>query len=265
MTELRKYSFLGLTAIRSSFAYLGEQLFGLVFLGVILFIFLQLWRATFAGAGAAKLGDLSLAQMIWYLAIAEGVVMSRPRISSEVDQEVRSGSLSVQLLRPLEYPLAKLAASFGERLVLFGLIAGTGCLLALIFVGTIGFSLAGIGLFLVVLPIALLLDNIGFLMVGLSAFWFEDTTGLTLIYSRMTMILGGMLVPLELFPDFARAIVQWLPFSSVVYAPARLFVHPNLELFWGVIVRQGLSLLILGLIVFFVYRAGLKRIHSNGG
>jgi ABC-2 type transport system permease protein len=265
MIELRKYSFLGLTAIRSSFAYLGEQLFGLVFLAVILFIFLQLWRATFAGAGETKLGDLSLAQMIWYLAIAEGVVMSRPPISSEVDQDVRSGSLSVQLLRPLAYPLAKLSASFGERLVRFGLIAGTGCLLALIFVGTIPFSLEGFGLFLIVLPIALLLDTLGFLMVGLSAFWLEDTSGFTLIYSRMTMILGGMLVPLELFPDFAKPIVEWLPFSGAVYAPARLFVHPNLELFSSVIVRQGLSLLILSLIVFFVYRAGLKRIHSNGG
>ncbi len=265
MTQLRKYSFLGLTAIRSSFAYLGEQLFGLVFLGVILFIFLQLWRATFAGAGAVKLGDLSLGQMIWYLAIAEGVVMSRPKIASEVDQDVRSGSLSVQLLRPLEYPLAKLTSSFGERLVLFGLIAGTGCLLALIFVGTIPFSIKGLGSFLLVLPIALLLDTLGFLMVGLSAFWLEDTSGFTLIYSRMTMVLGGMLIPLELFPDFAKPIVEWLPFSSAVYAPARLFVCPNLELFWGVIVRQGLSLVVLGLIVFLLYRAGLKRIHSNGG
>jgi ABC-2 type transport system permease protein len=102
-------------------------------------------------------------------------------------------------------------------------------------------------------------------MVGLCAFWIEDTSGFTLIYSRMTMILGGMLVPLELFPDFARPIVEWLPFSSVVYAPARLFVRPNLELFASVIVRQTLSLLILSLIVFLIYRAGLKRIHSNGG
>jgi ABC-2 type transport system permease protein len=265
MIEVRKYSFLGLTAIRSSFAYLGEQLFGLVFLAVILFIFLQLWRATFAGAGEVKLGDLSLAQMIWYLAIAEGVVMSRPAISSDVDQDVRSGSLSVQLLRPLEYPLAKLASSFGERLVRFGLIAGTGCLLALVFVGTIPFSIKGFGLFLIVLPIALLLDTLGFLMVGLCAFWLEDTSGFTLIYSRMTMILGGMLVPLELFPDFARPIVAWLPFSSVVYAPARFFVHPSFEFFSEVIVRQGLSLLILSLIVFLIYRAGLKRVHSNGG
>jgi ABC-2 type transport system permease protein len=265
MIELRKYGFLGLTAIRSSFAYLGEQFFGLVFLGVILFIFLQLWRATFAGAGEVKLGDLSLAQMIWYLAIAEGVVMSRPPISSEVDQEVRSGSLSVQLLRPLEYPLARLSSSFAERLVNFGLIAGTGCLLAFIFVGTIPLSLEGLGLFLIVLPLALLLDNIGFLMVGLSAFWLEDTSGFTLIYSRMTMILGGMLVPLELFPDFARGIVEWLPFSSAVYAPARLFVHPSFEFFSSVIVRQSLSVLILGVIVALIYRAGLKRIHSNGG
>jgi ABC-2 type transport system permease protein len=265
MIELRKYGFLGLTAIRSSFAYLGEQLFGLVFLAVILFIFLQLWRATFAGSGQERLGDLSLAQMVWYLAMTEGMVMSRPRISNEVDQDVRSGALSVQLLRPLEYPLAKLAASFGERLVRFGLIAGTGCLIALVFVGTIPFNLEGLGLFALMLPIALFLDNLGFLLVGLCAFWFEDTSGLTLIYSRMTMILGGMLIPLELFPEVAQPILRWLPFSSIVYAPARLFVHPSFEFFGAAIVRQGLSLLVLGALVILVYRAGLKQIQSNGG
>ena len=265
MIELRKYSFLGLTAIRSSFAYLGEQLFGLVFLAVILFIFLQLWRATFAGSGQERLGDLSLAQMVWYLAVTEAMVMSRPRLSSEVDQDVRSGALSVQLLRPLEYPLSKLASGFGERLVRFGLIAGTGCLIALVFVGTIPFNLEGLGLFVVVLPLAMFLDNLGFLLVGLCAFWLEDTSGLTLIYSRMTMILGGMLIPLELFPEAVQPILSWLPFSSIVYAPARLFVNPSFEFFNSVIVRQGLSLIVLSVLVFLVYRMGLKQIQSNGG
>ena len=118
---------------------------------------------------------------------------------------------------------------------------------------------------MVVLPLAMFLDNLGFLLVGLCAFWLEDTSGLTLIYSRMTMILGGMLIPLELFPEAAQPILSWLPFSSIVYAPARLFVNPSFEFFSSVIVRQGLSLIVLSVLVFLVYRMGLKQIQSNGG
>jgi hypothetical protein len=67
----------------------------------------------------------------------------------------------------------------------------------------------------------------GFLIIGLTAFWLEDTVGITLIYSRMTMILGGMLLPLELFPPVFKTALKMLPFGYIVSGPARLFVHPD--------------------------------------
>ena len=42
------------------------------------------------------------------------------------------------------------------------------------------------------------------------------------------MILGGMLIPLELFPERMQPILRALPFAGIVYGPARMFVHPDL-------------------------------------
>ena len=67
-----------------------------------------------------------------------------------------------------------------------------------------------------------ILDFQGMFLIGLGAFWLEDTSGLLLIYSRVTMILGGMLIPLELFPESWQPVLRVLPFSSMVYGPARL-------------------------------------------
>lgn len=265
MISIRKYTWIGLTAARSNLAYLGEVAARTLFLGVILYIFLQLWRVTYAETGATQLGGLTLAQMLWYLAMTEAITLSAPRIAPEVDQDVRTGALAVQLIRPLAYPLARLWTALGERLVRFVLNALVGAAIALLIVGPIAFSPAGLLLFALSLPLSFVLDFLGNFLIGLAAFWIEDTSGLTLIYSRVTMILGGMLIPLELFPSAIQPILRALPFASIVYGPARMFVQPSAAFLAGLVLRQGLAVALFTLAVALVYRAALRRIHSNGG
>src|SRR6476659_5450627 len=139
MIGLRKYTWLGLIAARSNLAYLGEVVTRTLFLAVILYIFLQLWRVTYSETGALTLG-----QMLWYLAMTEAITLSTPRVAQEVDQDVRTGALAVQLIRPLDYPLARLWMTLGERLVRFGLNIVVGTVLALLLVGPIMFTPLGL-------------------------------------------------------------------------------------------------------------------------
>jgi ABC-2 type transport system permease protein len=261
----QKYGWVGLIAARSSLAYAGEVATRIIFLGVILFIFLQLWRVTYAGTAASELGGFSLTQMLWYLAMTEAIMLSRGKVTLEVDEDVRSGALAVQLIRPLSYPLYRLFTALGERLISFSLSAVAGTVIVLVLVGPISFSFTGLILFALALPLAFVLDFLSFFCIGLCAFWLEDTSGLMLIYSRLTMILGGMLIPLELFPEWSQSVLRALPFSSIVYGPAKLFVTPSLEFFLDLLLRQGLATLVGAVLVMFVYRAGLKRISAQGG
>lgn len=265
MIGLRKYTWIGLTSARSNIAYLGEVATRVIFLGVILYIFLQLWRATYAQTGAAQLGGLTLTQMLWYLAMTESITLSGPRVAQEVDQDVRTGALSVQLIRPLSYPLYRLWTTLGERLTRFLLNVVVGAAIALLFVGPIPFSLGGLALLVPALLLAFVLDFLGHFLIGLAAFWLEDTGGLTLIYSRVTMILGGMMLPLDLFPDSWQPVLKALPFASMVYGPARMFVRPDPAYLGELVLRQGIAILLLAAAVALVYRAALKRIHANGG
>jgi ABC-2 type transport system permease protein len=265
MLSLRKYSWLGLTSARSNLAYLGEVAARTLFLAVILYIFLRLWRVTYAETGSARLGGLTLPQMLWYLVMTEAIMLSAPRVAQEVDQDVRTGALAVQLIRPLDYPLARLWTTLGERLVRFCMTLAVGAALALLLVGPIAFTPAGLATLALALPLAFVLDFLGNFLIGLAAFWLEDTTGLTLIYSRVTMILGGMLIPLELFPSALQPVLRALPFASIVYGPARLFVAPDVGFLAALALRQSLTIAAFALAVALVYRAALRRIHANGG
>jgi ABC-2 type transport system permease protein len=265
MMALRKYTWIGLTAARSNLAYLSEVAARTVFLAVILYIFLRLWQVTCGDTGATQLGGLTLPQMLWYLVMTETLTLSAPRVAPEIDQDVRTGALAVQLIRPLSYPLARLWSTLGERAVRFGLNLVVGAAIALLLVGPIAFSVGGLLLFLLALPFAFTLDFLGQFLIGMGAFWLEDTSGLLLIYSRITMILGGMLIPLELFPQAVQPWLRALPFSSIIYGPARMFVHPDAAFLRDLIVRQGLAIVVLSGAVALVYRAGIRRIHANGG
>ena len=265
MIAARKYAWVGYTSARSNVAYLVEVATRVIFLGVILYIFLQLWRVTYTETNAQQLGGLTLAQMLWYLVMTESLTLSNPLIAEEVDQDVRTGGLAIQLIRPLSYPFYRLWAALGERAVRFSMNAAIGSIIALAFVGPIPFTVGGLLMFVVSLPFAFVLHFQGMFLIGLGAFWLEDTSGLRLIYSRTTMILGGMLIPLELFPDGWQPILRVLPFSGMVYGPARMFVQPDPTFLADLIVRQGIAMIVFALLIAVVYRAAIKRINANGG
>jgi ABC-2 type transport system permease protein len=171
----------------------------------------------------------------------------------------------VQLIRPLSYPLYRLWTTLGERLVRFLLNMAVGAAIAWLFVGQIPLSLAGLSLFIPALLLAFILDFLGHFLVGLAAFWLEDTSGLMLIYSRVTMILGGMLLPLELFPVAWQPLLRALPFAGMVYGPSRLFVQPDAAFLADLALKQAISIVLFSVAVAAIYHAALKRIHANGG
>ncbi|MFX6435377.1 hypothetical protein ABTG69_19530, partial [Acinetobacter baumannii] len=90
-------------------------------------------------------------------------------------------------------------------------------------------------------------------------------SGLFLIYSRGTMLIGGALLPIELYPDAIQPLLKMLPFANVAYAPAQLFVNPSLTDLVLVLSRQLFGVALLGSAVYLVYRVAQKRVFVNGG
>lgn len=265
MKALRKYLAVASVAARSNLAYFGEAASRVLFLGVILYIFMRLWKVTYSETGATQLGGFTLEQMLWYLAATETIMLSAPRVALAVDEDVRTGALTLQLVRPFAYPMYRLWTTLGERTVRFGVNAVAAAAVAWVLVGPIPWNPLGLLAFLVALPLAFTIDFLGNFLIGLGAFWLEDTSGLVLLYSRVTMILGGMLIPLELFPDAMIPVLKALPFAGMVNGPATAFVRPDLAELAVLLVRQGLSVLVFSLLIALVYRAALRRVFSNGG
>ena len=103
------------------------------------------------------------------------------------------------------------------------------------------------------------------LIIGLSAFWAEDTSAFRWIYDKMLWIFGGIFLPFSILPDKYQSLIQLLPFNQMLYAPARMIVSFNIQEFYKNFVIQIVWIIILSLLVRWMYKKGTKNLSVNAG
>ncbi|GCE06741.1 multidrug ABC transporter permease [Dictyobacter aurantiacus] len=260
-----KYLAILRVSVLNNLAYIMEVFFRALMLVVLVFVLTQLWKTTFALRGARVLSGFTIADMIWYLVAAEAIALSLPALTRRIDQEVRSGQLAYLLGRPSSYVLYNYAHYLGERLVRLLMNAVVGALLALLMAGLPHFTWQGVLAWPLVALLALSIDFVMHFSIGLLAFWSEETQSFSLIFSRLTLVLGGVLAPLEIFPQPLRSIAQSLPFSAILYGPSRTLVHFEAARLLSLLVQQCLTLLAVIAIMLIIYRFALRRVNINGG
>lgn len=260
-----KYVAILRTSVASNLAYVNEVIFRSLMLVTLIFVLSQLWKTTFAARGTTTLSGFSIANLVWYLVAAEAMALSLPQLTRRIDQEVRSGQLAYLLGRPCSYVLYNYAHYLGERLVRFILNSIVGALLALVIVGPPQLTWGGIVAWPFAVLLAMSIEFVAFFCIGLLAFWTEETQSFSFLFSRVTLVLGGVLAPLEIFPQPLRCIAQALPFSTILYGPARTLVHFEWQAFVGLLVQQTLTLAIGGLFLLWLYHIAMRKVNINGG
>ncbi len=263
--RLGKYGAVLRMSVANNIAYAGETVLRGLFLILLIYVFVQLWHTTYGVLGVPTLGGFDVAHMVWYFAFAEAIIMSSPRSWGKIDREVKSGDLAYRLNKPYSYLGYLAAEDTGERLVRFVLNLAIGSVICLLLVGPIPISPPALLTTLPLLAGAWALDFLGSCLVGLLAFWVEDTFAFTFIYNRLVLLLGGTLLPLNLFPEPIRGVVEWLPFGAMVYGPARNLVLFDPVFFGAMCIRQAVTIAVLLTFAGLVFRAGTRQVNLNGG
>jgi ABC-2 type transport system permease protein len=260
MSTASKLVAIARVSARARLSERGELLARVAFYAVILLVFSRLWHAILGHAPAS--GERP-AHFVWYLAITEWILLSLPPIYLDVEQDLTSGELAYRLARPISYPLARLAEGAGDMLVRMATLLPFGFGLALLFTHELPPSpVALLALPLGVAAAALVLAMQ--LMIGLSAFWIHDCRPLYWLWQKSAFLLGGMLLPLQLYPEGLRDAAMWSPFAAVLNGPAGLVLHSGRRAL-GVaasIVAWGA---VIALATAWMFRRGLRRVEIGGG
>ncbi len=265
-SALRKYLVIARTNLQNRLTYIWDAFSASLLMILFIFVFAQLWGATFEAQNATAIAGLTLPQTVWYFVWAEMLVMGKIRHVQTVSQEVKDGSLAYTLGRPYNYLLYHFAAGVGESVINMSVFLLVGSLVALSQVGAlVTFRLETLPLLLIVTALAFVLDFCVLSIIALLSFFFEDVNSFMFIYHKIVFVLGGLLIPVDFLPEWLQGFARLLPFNLAVYAPAKLFVAWDAEQFIFSVVMQVLWMGVIVALLVVLYRYGIRRVSINGG
>jgi len=256
-----KYAAFARIAVAQTRRERGELLGRVVFFAVVLGVFSSLWRAV-AEAGmpiAAAPKDL-----VWYLAVTEWILLSAPLVHLEIQETIRRGDVVYRLGRPVSYVLAEFAAGLGLLAIRAPVLGVTAFGCAFAFTG----SIPPWSAFAVAVPFGLaasaLMTALN-LWIGLLAFWLQDVTPVYWVWQKLMFVLGGLMLPLDLYPSFVQRAAAFTPFPVMLAGPASFVartghVAPAL-LARDLVIWSGVT----ALAVSWLFRRATAALTINGG
>lgn len=249
------------TGVRKAVAAPGELVVRVLFYMVILLVFGALWSAAAAGRDGA-LGEYTYVSLIWYVVAAEGcVVATKPRMIEEIGDDIGSGAITIEMLRPVTVVHMRLALELGEGIVRLAAALGAGVVAVWIGVGPPP-SWPAAALALPAAVLALTVNLLAQHVFASAAFWVADAKATWFLYQKLVFLLGGMLIPLELLPDAMATAARLLPFWATAYIPGRLLSGHTEPLL--LLVQVG-WLVALTWIAQLAFARGERRLGAVGG
>jgi len=260
----RKAAAVGQITLRHQIAYKTDFLMRSFFLLFILYVFTQLWSAAYDGDFTTEIAGFTLKEIVWYLVFTEALTLAAPPLCARIEEEVKNGDVALRLIRPQSYTGYHCSAFLSEALFRFVVHLFVGSAVAWAFVGAPAFGYGWLGLLSLSIG-ALTVTFLLLMLVGLCAFWVEETSGLYFVLQKLQFTIGGMLLPIDLMPEWLQRICVWLPFQAALYFPARMAVHFDASLLVRQLGIQIAWIAGLGIAVGWLYRRGGKKLHVNGG
>ncbi|MBS2021430.1 MAG: ABC-2 family transporter protein [Deltaproteobacteria bacterium] len=249
--------------IASAVAYRAEFVIWMLTTNMPL-VMLALWSAVARSGPVA--GYSSADFTAYYLTSLMVRVLTGCWVVWEMSMEIRSGTLSLRLLRPL-HPFVAYAAENLAAFPLRALVATPILVLLVVFAhDKLTHDWLAWALFLPMLLGAWLITFLVMAIVGTLALFMESAIGLFQLWLSVSFVLSGYLIPLDLFPPALRQLTAVLPFRFTVSLPIELVLgrlsHAHaLEL----MAAQWAYVAGFGVVALWLWRRGLSRFGAFGG
>ena len=271
MKRFRIYLPFAVNELKTQMAYRGAFYLFILISTFGSFVSYFLWSAIYGSSGSAVLGGLTRNEMTVYIFMTyvTGSIVAIS-ISEWVSEDVVKGTVAMQLIKPIDYRLSLIARALGQMLYQFILPAvfiWIGLEFYKCFALGMGFTpISNVALYLASCLMSFLIFVLFDFCVGMIAFFTSYIFGLFLVKEALMSFLTGQLIPLSFFPAAVQRVFDFLPFSSMIYAPVMIYLgkYQGTELVW-VLVRQLVWVLLLYGLGTLIWNRVTKRLVVLGG
>lgn len=263
---MRKYLYIYKSEVMSSLQYTFNLLVGFISYLILIFVFLNLWNYMYSNPNEI-INGYSKNQMIWYVVITEILWMTvgGRKLCKKICDDVRGGNIAYSLNKPYNYINYCLSTHLGDCTIKAIIFTILGILTGFIFIQSFpALTLPSLVMILIVSILAIIINILLIIFIGLISFYIEDANPFYWVYSKIILVLGTIF-PIEYFPAFLRPILTYSPIYVVSYGPAKLFVDFSWDACLQIILAQGAYILIAYLLCYILYKKGVKKLNVNGG
>jgi ABC-2 type transport system permease protein len=247
--------------------YLTRTLFSFI----PLFAMLSIWQTIYASSGHTGLSNgFTLAQMIfYYLLVAVVDVMTAVNEDDwQIAADIREGTISQFLLKPIDYLTYRLCLFFSGRIAF---IAMAGIPLAIFIFCHREYFLAPADattllIFLFSLGLTALLNFFISYAMAMLAFWLLEISTFIFILFAFEYIASGHLFPLDVLPPMLKQILFFTPFPYQLYFPISIYMSKvtGAEMWSGLLIQFLWVVVTYGL-ARLMWNRGIKKYSAFGG
>lgn len=197
---------------------------------------------------------LRFESVVWYMTITELIAIAVWTQYREVREEVLSHQIAGRFVLPLSYHRIKTGEWLGRTsrsMIEFALL---GALVAWLLTGGFFLDLATLPFLAVSLLLSVIIFNNIHLIIGLTEVWGAHSRPAFLIMQKLLFLLGGLLIPLDIYPQWLQKIAWATPFPAILYGPGSFAFGKSsagmiglfaLQVFWVFATLGAASLLYL--------------------
>lgn len=190
-------------------------------------------------------------------------MLSQPSVHMEVQNDVQSGDIAHQLGRPVSYVGSKLAEALGDLALRLVVMGAAGLMFGRLFADCWP-EPERLALAALVGLLSSLLMLLCLLSIGFCSFWLHDCMPVYMVWQKLVFVLGGLMLPLSIYPAWLQSIAFASPFAAMLYGPGRLVIGEGDG-------ATTLALQLIGwcalaaLVTSIVERRALRRLVIDGG
>jgi ABC-2 type transport system permease protein len=264
MTTIRALPTLLRVGVAETVAYRAEFLVWILTTTLPL-VMLGLW--TSVADEAPFRGYTSQNFVAYYLATLIVRNLTGSWVAWQISEEIRMGTLSMRLLRPI-HPFVAYSASHLAAIPFRGVVALPIALVLLVSSGASALTSNPLQIAALV-PSLVLAWFITFAMlfaIGSLAFWITKSMALFTLYFGLFNLLSGYLLPLDLLPWWIAKIAAYSPFRAMLSSPVELMTKQMTggEVLEVLASQAGWAVGMIAL-ARWLWRVGIRHFESVGG
>lgn len=263
----KKYIKIYFIGIQNSITYKTNFFFSFANIVINVFVQCSFWLAFFNNVNSKSVYGYTYYNMVAYCIISRLLCeLISTDFEYSVHNDIKNGNLSVLLIKPVSYSLYQIFFFLGKSAIKIFTIIFVLVIINLYSNVFYDIDMFNIGIFLMMIALALFLNFSIYLCVSFLSFFLEEVSSLFIIIKMTFNIFSGGIFPIDIFPECIKNILNFLPFKYTIYSVIK-FSSNDYTCFQiaEIISVQFFWILIVSVICGCFWKLGIKKYVAAGG